>query len=43
MTALAMTAAIVKKQTRPLVKEGTPHQQTRNLPTYNNRTSLFER
>jgi hypothetical protein len=33
MTALARTRSNFKRQTRPLVREGAPHQQTRNCLT----------
>jgi hypothetical protein len=35
MTALAMTSSNCKRQTRPLVREGAPNQQTRNCQTIN--------
>jgi hypothetical protein len=33
MTALARTSSHCKRQTRPIVRKGTPHQQTRNYLT----------
>jgi hypothetical protein len=33
MTALARTSSNCKRQTHPLVREGAPHQQTRNCLT----------
>jgi hypothetical protein len=33
MTALARARSNCKRQTRPLVREGAPYQQTRNCPT----------
>jgi hypothetical protein len=33
MTALARASSNCKRQTRPLIRESAPHQQTRNCPT----------